>query len=134
MARLLPSPASAASRAARAASTRGLALAPGGSSGKPERLARVQVALRAQVGQRAHAADVGGALGDADGAAGVEDVEGVGALQAVVVGRQRQPELEEPLALRLVGVEEAEEHLRVGRREASTRSSPPRCGGRPRGT
>ena len=53
-----------------------------------------EVAPGAQVRQRAHPADVGGPLGDADGAAGVEQVEGVRALQAVVVGRQRQPGLE----------------------------------------
>ena len=43
--------------------------------------ARFQVGLGDGAGQIADAADVGGALGDRDGAAGVEQVEGVRGLQ-----------------------------------------------------
>ena len=49
-----------------------------------------QPGLAAGLGQRAHAADVGGALGDADDAAGVQQVEEVAGLDALVVGRQHQ--------------------------------------------
>ena len=55
-----------------------------------EMTAGAQPGLGAGLGQRAHAADVGGALGHADHAARVEQVEQVAGLQALVVGRQRQ--------------------------------------------
>ena len=47
-------------------------------------------ALAAGFGERAHAADIGGALGDGDHAARVEQVEGVARLDALVIGGQRQ--------------------------------------------
>ena len=52
----------------------------------------------AGLGQRAHAADVGGALGDADHAARVQQVEQVAGLEALVVGRQRQLALQDQTA------------------------------------
>ena len=48
--------------------------------------------------ERPHAADVGGALGHRERASGVEQVEGVRALQHLVVRGQRQAELQEPPA------------------------------------
>src|SRR5438067_2386987 len=46
--------------------------------------------VAARLRERAHPADIGGALGDADNAAGIEQIEQVACLQALVVGRQRQ--------------------------------------------
>ena len=51
---------------------------------------RIEIALRHAAREVADAADVGGALGDRDGAARVEQVEGVRGLQHLFVGRQRQ--------------------------------------------
>ena len=61
------------------------------TSGKPSSLAHLEVALGAGAGVVPHPLDEPGALGDADRPARVEQVEGVRALQRVVVGRQRQP-------------------------------------------
>src|SRR5262249_46478748 len=85
---------------------------------KAEVGARLDVALGAALGERAHAADEALPLGDADRAARVEEVEGVRALHAVVVGGEDEPGGEEPLALLLEGVEEAEVQLGVGLLEA----------------
>jgi hypothetical protein len=52
---------------------------------------RGRCALGTLSGQVADAADVAGALGDADGAAGIQQIEGMGAFQAVFIGRQHQP-------------------------------------------
>src|SRR5665811_1896928 len=63
---------------------------------------------------RAHAPDVHRAIGDADHAARVEHVEGVAALEHVVVGRHGQTRLETALGLVLVLAEVAVEHVGVG--------------------
>lgn len=42
-----------------------------------------------------HTQNVGGALGDADAATGIEHIEGVGALQGVIKRRQHQARLEQ---------------------------------------
>src|SRR5258708_11595434 len=75
----------------------------------------------AVVRQLADPHDVALPLGDADGAARVEQVEGVRALQAIVVGRQRQLCLPELPALALVEREELEEQVRVCGLEAVLR-------------
>src|SRR5437660_2605765 len=77
-----------------------------------------QVQLRAVVGELADPQDVLLPLGYADGAARVEQVEGVRALQAVVVRRKRKVPLDEAAALALVLVEEAQEPVGIARVEA----------------
>ena len=77
------------------------------------------VSLRDRARQVAHAADEAGALGDADGAARVEEVEGMGALERVVVGGKHQPRPDEPLGLRFVHVHQ--------RRRASWRRTVRSC-------
>src|SRR5262249_19083140 len=84
----------------------------------PRTGARLDVALGAALGERAHAADEALPLGDADRAARVEEVEGVRALHAVVVGRKDEPGGQQPLALLLEAVEEAEVELGVRLLEA----------------
>src|SRR2546422_7397574 len=79
---------------------------------------RRQVQLRAVVGELADPQDVTLPLGHADGAARVEQVEGVRALQAVVVRRKRKVLLDEAAALALVLVEEAQEPVGIARVEA----------------
>ena len=85
--------------------------------------AAAQPGLAAGPRQRPHPADVGGALGDADHAAGVQQVEQVARLQALVVGRQRQGGVarEQRLALGLGVGELAEQPLGVGRLEIEGR-------------
>ncbi len=65
-----------------------------------ERLALAQVALGHLARDGAQPAQVGRALGDADGAPRVEHVEQVRALQAVVVGGQDQVVAEQVVAPR----------------------------------
>jgi hypothetical protein len=71
--------------------------------GRQEREAQARAlldeALGAALGQTAHAADEALALGDADGAARVEEVEGVRALHAVVVRGQHRALGEQALGL-----------------------------------
>src|SRR5690606_27888827 len=64
--------------------------------------------------QGAHPQDVALALGDADGAAGVQQVEGVAGLAHLLVGRQRQLRLHQPQRLGLAGVEAVEQLGHVG--------------------
>ena len=71
----------------------------------------------AGLGQGAHAQDVGHALGGRDDAAGIEQVEGVAALQHRVVGRQRQGRLQGAQALHLAVGELLEEEVGVGHLE-----------------
>ena len=51
---------------------------------------RFQPGFAAGLGQRPHAADIGGALRHADHAARIQQVEGMAGLDALVIGRQRQ--------------------------------------------
>ena len=57
-------------------------------------LALLQVRLGHPASQGAHAPDVVGALGHADRPPRVQDIEGMGALQAIVVGRKDQAALD----------------------------------------
>src|SRR5919106_4268144 len=86
-----------------------------GSSSQPISSSRLgnglQVELRDAPGEVADAADVRGTLSHRDGTAGVEQVEGVRALQHLVVGGERQPALEQVPALLLVLPEAPHEHL-----------------------
>ena len=66
----------------------------------------------------AHAPDVHRAVGDADRAAGIEHVEGVAALEHLIVGGHRQTRLETALGLVLVLAEVPVEHVGVGDLEA----------------
>ena len=70
------------------------------------------------MGEPADAEDEALPLRDADGAPRVQQVEGVRALQAVVVRRQRELLLDEAAALLLVLVEEAEEAVGIAGVEA----------------
>ena len=81
----------------------------------PHPLLGVQV--RHQPRQIAHAAKVVGALGDADRAARVQQVEGLRATQDVVVGRDDQAGGDGALALRLVQVVHLLEALHIGQLE-----------------
>src|SRR5436309_2560449 len=69
-----------------------------------------QPGLAARLGERADAADIGGALGHADDAARVEQVEEMARLQALIVSRQRQLALDQSGAFRL-GVAEMRQQL-----------------------
>ena len=71
--------------------------------------------------QRAHAADIGLPLGDADHAAGVQQVEEVRGLEALVVGGQGQLALQDQLAVAFRVLEVAEEDLGVGDLEVEGR-------------
>src|SRR5271167_1362897 len=73
-----------------------------------------QPGFAASLGERAHAADIGGALGDRDHAARIEQIEQMARLDALVVGRQRQRSGEQKLALGLGVAEVAQQHLGVG--------------------
>src|SRR5882762_9211294 len=77
-----------------------------------------EIELRAIVRELAHAQDITLPLGHADGAARVEQVEDVRALQAVVVGGQGELLLDQGAALLLVLFEEAEQAVRVAGVEA----------------
>ena len=90
-----------------------LALAKMAAGGEP--------GFRARLGQRAHPADIGRALGHADHAARVQQVEQVAGLEALVVGRQRQLPFQDLLAVALGVGEVPEQDLRVGDLEVEGR-------------
>ena len=69
------------------------------------------------MGQVSHSAEVAGPLGDADGAAGVEHVESVAALEHVVVGGHDQPSLQGRLSLRLEDAIEVGQAADIGHLE-----------------
>src|SRR3954465_2389213 len=77
-----------------------------------------EIELRAVVRELAHAQDVPLALGDADRAARVEQIEGVRAFQAVVVGGQRKLAPDQCPALLLVLVEQPEQAFGIAGMEA----------------
>src|SRR5579859_2655993 len=64
--------------------------------------------------ERAHPQDVALAFRHGDGAARVQEVEGMGGLQHLLVGRQRQPLLQEARAFGFADVEPLEEFCSVG--------------------
>ena len=72
------------------------------------------VGLAARLGDGADAQDVVGTLDCGQGAAGIEQVEGVAALHDAVVRRQRQLALQAGMALGLVVVKLLTHHLDVG--------------------
>src|SRR5690606_5101875 len=71
---------------------------------------RIVVGLRHGAGQGADAADVGGALGDADGAARIQQAEGVGGLERGLVGGQGERDFDQALGLGPVGVGVGKQH------------------------
>src|SRR5574343_124910 len=75
--------------------------------------AAVEVALGDGARQVADAADVGGAFGHADGAAGVEQVEGVRGLEHLLVAGQRELLAHQVLGLLLVRGEGGQQELDV---------------------
>jgi hypothetical protein len=84
---------------------------------KAEPGAAVEVALGDAARQVPDPADVGGALGDADRAARVEQVEAVRRLQHLLVGRQGERLVHQRLGLALVSGEGDEQELDVARLE-----------------
>ena len=76
--------------------------------------------------ERAYSPDVRAPLGDADDAARVEQVEGVAALQHLVVGRQRQAGVEAAAALGLVARRRPRRARRCRRPRSCRRSTGPR--------
>ena len=72
------------------------------------------IGFGAEFGNVAHPADVRGAFGDGDGAAGIKQVEGVRGFQNLFVGRQRQLGAHQVLRLLLVGTEGGEQEVGVG--------------------
>src|SRR5881296_3872213 len=84
-------------------------------------LAATDVAAPYPAGELAHAADHPSTLGDADGAARVEQIERVAALAAVIVGREHQLRVEQPSALLLEEAEELEERVQIGDLEVVAR-------------
>src|SRR6266480_2306222 len=95
--------------------------APAGSSSQPISsssdgifLLRSEVSLGNAARELTDAADVGRPLCDRERSARVEQVERVRALEHLVVGRNRQPTLQQVPALRLVLAEAAREHVDRG--------------------
>src|SRR6185436_12852726 len=86
-----------------------------------EPLARFVVGLRDGARQGAHAADVGGALGDRDRAARVEQVEGVRGLQHHFIAGQHALSFDEALRLAFEVAEMAEQHFGIGELEVVAR-------------
>src|SRR5574343_788286 len=84
-----------------------------GGHGEVEAGAAVEVALGDGARQVADAADVGGALGHADGAARVEQVEGVRGLEHLLVAGQRELLAHQVLGLLLVRGEGGQQELDV---------------------
>src|SRR6266481_9421022 len=81
---------------------------------KAQPLARVEVALRNGARQRPDAADIAGALGDADRAARIEQVERVAGLQHRLVCGQREPRMDQARRFAFEKLELPEQDLRVG--------------------
>src|ERR1700716_944086 len=77
-------------------------------------LLRHEPRLATRLGEIAHAQDVALPLGDADHAARVQKVETVRGFYALLVGRQRQLALDQPLAFLLRVGEVAEQHVGIG--------------------
>ena len=83
-----------------------------------------QPRFAACLGERSDPQDVGGAFGYADRAAGVEQIEQVARLQALVIGRQRQAVVDEPAAFLLGIGEMSDETGGVGELEIVGRELP----------
>ncbi len=88
---------------------------------KSQTLARIVVALRHCSRQLADAADVAGALGHADGATRIEQIEGVTGLEQGLVGGKRQIGGHQTCRFGLVQHELVEQNPRVGELEIELR-------------
>src|SRR5690606_35978830 len=79
-----------------------------------EMAARFQPATRTGLGERPHPPDIGGALGHADDAARIEDVEEMARLHALVIGRERKAGRQNIVALALRILEMPHQDLDIG--------------------
>jgi len=91
-------------------------LAPGPFLGQGilQPLPLLHVSRRDPVGHTAHAAEVGRALGDADGPPRVQHIEQLRTLQVVVVGRGDEAGVEAAVGLALIGVVDRLQRVHVG--------------------
>src|SRR5688572_33174348 len=94
-------------------STSSVARFSGTGHGEAEALPRFVVGLRYRAREGAHAADVGGALGDRDGAARVEQVEGMRAFEHHLVSGQHALGFDQPLCFAFEVLEQIELQLDV---------------------
>ena len=74
----------------------------------------LEIRLAARPSQVPDATNIAGPLGHADGPAGVEQIERVGTLQAIFIGRQHKRGRNNPLALSFIHVKEVQQHFDVG--------------------
>ena len=81
----------------------------------------LQIGCAARLRKGAHAQDVAHALGGADDATSIQEVEGVRALENVVVRGQGQAGLKHTVALSLVAIELTEQKVGVGHLEVVSR-------------
>src|SRR6266404_8216834 len=84
-------------------------------------LARGVIGLRHRTRVRAHAGDVGGALGHGDGAARVEKVEGMRALQDHFIRRQDAVRLDKALGFRFEAFEQIRQQIGIRQLEVVAR-------------
>src|SRR6185436_7114864 len=82
-----------------------------------EPLAGLEVGLRDGARECAHAADVGGALGDRDRAARIEQIEGVRRLQHHFIAGQNTLHVDEPFRLLFIVLEQIKKKIDVGELE-----------------
>ena len=94
--------------------------------------AAVEIALGDLARNVADAADVGGALGHADGAACIEQIKGVRGLQQLLVGRQGQVLLHQVLGLLFMAGEGQQQELDIGNARSCSSTARPRSGDRRR--
>jgi len=82
--------------------------------GKSHTFTLTDVSFGGDSGQIPDPADVAGPLSHADGPAGIQEVEGVGTFQAVIVSGQDQIPFRRPDGLGLIGVEQFSQHVHIG--------------------
>src|SRR6185312_6021995 len=78
-------------------------------------LLALQPSLTTGLGKRADAADIGGALGDGNHPARIQQVEAMAGLDALVIGRKRQFRRSKQLSALFLGIlEMLEQDVRIG--------------------
>src|SRR2546421_1024255 len=102
-------------------STSSVARGSGMRQRKAQAFARVVIALRHAARERPHAAHIAGALRDRDGAARIEQVERVRALQHHLVGGQHALRVQQPLRFGFEVTEVAKKELGVRQLEVVAR-------------
>ncbi|VTR63893.1 hypothetical protein DESC_100089 [Desulfosarcina cetonica] len=85
-----------------------------GEQGKAHGFALFHVPHAATARQVADTADIAGPLGDTDGAAGIQQIEGVTALEGEFIGRQHQTFVDDPLGFGLIAVEQVQQQADIG--------------------